>query len=67
MKEAIQSSKKRIEIAAIDNSPLICVISIFLIYFLHEDYFIQVLMTFSDNYSMRPSKILIYPCQLIDE
>lgn len=40
MKEAIQSSKKRIEIAAIDNSPLICVISIFLIDFLYEDYFI---------------------------
>ena len=67
MKEAIQSSKERIVIGSKDNSPLICVISIFSISSLYEDYFIQLLLTFSDNYPMKPSKILIYPCQVFDE
>ena len=67
VKETIQSSKERIGIASKDNNQLIWVICIFLISSLYEDYFIQLLLTFSNNYLMKPSKILIYPCQVFDE
>ena len=67
VKETIQSSKERIGIASKDNKQLICIISIFLISSLYEDYFIQLLLNFSNNYLMKLSKILIYPCQVFDE
>jgi hypothetical protein len=70
MKEKILSSKEgkyEIGIASINNSPLIFVVSILLIACLYEGYYIQLLLTFTENNPMKISKILIYICHVNDE
>ena len=66
MKEITQSPIEGIGIASIDNDPLKYVVNICLMAGLYQGYCIQLLLTFSENYPMKPPKILIYPCQAID-
>ena len=66
MKEITQSPIEGIGIASIDNDPLKYVVNICLMAGLYESYCIQLLLTFSENYPMKPPKILIYPGQAID-
>ena len=66
MKEITQSPIEGIGIASIDNDPLKYVVNICLMAGLYQGYCIQLLLTFSENYPMKPPKILIYPGQAID-
>jgi len=66
MKEITQSPIEGIGIASIDNDPFKYVVNICLMAGPYEGYCIQLLLTFSENYPMKPPKILIYPGQAID-
>ena len=66
LKEIANSPLEGIGIASIDNDPMKYVVNLKIMTGVYEGYCIQLLLTFSDNYPIRPPKLLIYPGQSFD-
>ena len=65
MKELAKSPLEGIGMASIDNDPMKFVVNIELMTGPYEGYKVQLLMTMSDEYPIKPPKMLIFPGQLI--
>ena len=66
LKEIINSPLEGIGIASLDNDPKKYVVNMKIMSGVYEGYCLQLLLTFSDNYPIKPPKILIYPGQYFD-
>ena len=55
-----------IGIISLNNDIMKYIVNIRIMSGIYEGYCIQLLLTFNDNYPIRPPKILIYPGQLFD-
>ena len=66
LKEIIKSPLEGIGIISLDNDPFKYVVNIKIMSGVFEGYCIQLLLTFPDNYPIKPPKILIYPGQYFD-
>ena len=66
LKEITNCPLEGIGITSIDNDPMKYVVNIKLMMGIYKGYCIQLLLTFTDNYPIKPPKILIYPGQTID-
>ena len=66
IKEIMLAPLEGIGIVSLDNDPMKYIVNIRLLSGIYEGYCIQLLLTFSENYPIKPPKILIYPCQLLD-
>ena len=65
MKELAKFPLEGIGMASIDNDPMKFVVNIELMTGPYEGYKVQLLMTMSDEYPIKPPKMLIFPGQLI--
>ena len=65
MKELAKFPLEGIGMASIDNDPMKFVINIELMTGPYEGYKVQLLMTMSDEYPIKPPKMLVFPDQLI--
>ena len=65
MKELAKCPLEGIGIASIDNDPMKFVINMELMTGPYKGYKIQLLMTMSDEYPIKPPKMLVFPNQLI--
>ena len=65
IKELAKSPLEGIGMASIDNDPMKFVVNIELMTGPYEGYKVQLLMTMSDEYPIKPPKMLIFPGQLI--
>ena len=65
LKELAKSPLEGIGMASIDNDPMKFVVNIELMTGPYEGYKVQLLMTMSDEYPIKPPKMLIFPGQLI--
>ena len=66
IKEITKSPLEGIGIISLDNDPMKYIVNIKIMTGIYEGYCLQLLLTFFDNYPIRPPKILIYPGQLLD-
>ena len=66
MKEIYKNPIEGIGIASLDNDITKYVVNIMLLTGPYKNYCLQLLLTFPDNYPIKPPKILIYPGQLFD-
>ena len=66
LKEITNSPLEGIGIASIDNDPKKYVVNMKIMSGVYEGYCIQLLLTFPDDYPIKPPKILIYPGQYFD-
>ena len=66
LKEITNSPLEGIGIASLENDPMKYVVNMKIMSGVYEGYFIQLLLTFPDNYPIMPPKILIYPGQSLD-
>ena len=66
LKEIAKCPLEGIGIVSLDNDPMKFVVNIRLMMGLYEGYCIQLLLTFSEYYPVKPPKILIYPGQAIN-
>ena len=66
LKEIISSPLEGIGIALIENNPKKYVVNMKIMTGVYEGYCIQLLLTFPDDYPIKPPKILIYPGQYFD-
>ena len=66
IKEISKFPLEGIGIVSLDNDPMKNVVNIKIMSGIYEGYCLQLLLTFSDNYPINPSKILIYPGQSFD-
>ena len=66
IKEINKSPLEGIGIISLDNDPMKYVVNIKIMSGVYEGYFLQLLLTISDNYPIKPPKILIYPGQNFD-
>ena len=66
LKEMAKCPLEGIGIVSLDNDPMKFVVNIRLMMGLYEGYCIQLLLTFSEYYPVKPPKILIYPGQAIN-
>ena len=65
MKELAKCPPEGIGIVSIDNDPMNFIINMELMTGPYEGYKVQLLMTMSDEYPIKPPKMLIFPDQLI--
>ena len=63
LKELIQAPLEGIGIISLDNDPKKYLVNIKIMYGIFEGYCLQLLLTFSDQYPIKPPRILIYPGQ----
>ena len=66
MKEITKSPIEGIGIVSLENDPMKYIVNIKLMQGPYENYCVQLLLTFPENYPAKPPKILIYPNQAID-
>ena len=66
IKEINKEPKEGIGIVSLDNDPMRYIVNIKLMEGPYKNYCVQLLLTFPDNYPVKPPKILIYPDQAID-
>ena len=66
LKELIQAPLEGIGIISLDNDPKKYLVNIKIMYGIFEGYCLQLLLTFSDQYPIKPPRILIYPGQCFD-
>lgn len=66
MKEIYKNPIEGIGIVSLDNDITKYVVNIMLLTGPYKNYCLQLLLTFTDNYPIKPPKILIYPGQLFD-
>ena len=66
IKEITNTPLEGIGIISLDNDPMKYIVNIRIMTGIYEGYCLQLLLTFFDNYPIRPPKILIYPGQLLD-
>ena len=66
LKELIQAPLEGIGIISLDNDPKKYIVNIKIMYGIFEGYCLQLLLTFSDQYPIKPPRILIYPGQCFD-
>ena len=66
IKEITKCPIEGIGIISLDNNPMIYIVNICIMAGIYKGYFVQLLLTFPDNYPTKPPKILIYPDQTID-
>ena len=66
IKEITNAPLEGIGIISLDNDPMKYIVNIRIMTGIYEGYCLQLLLTFFDNYPIRPPKILIYPGQLLD-
>ena len=66
IKEITKSPIEGIGIVSLDNDPMKYIVNIRIMSGIYEGYCLQLLLTFSDNYPLKPPKILIYPGQPFD-
>ena len=61
MKEIRNFPLEGIGIISLDNDPKKYIVNIKIMTGVYEGYCVQLLLTFSDDYPLKPPKILIYP------
>ena len=66
LKEIAKSPIDGIGIVSLDNDPKKYVVNMRIMTGIFEGYCLQLLLTFSDNYPIKPPRILIYPGQGLD-
>ena len=66
LKEITKSPIEGIGIVSLDNDPKKYVVNMKIMNGIFEGYCLQLLLTFSDNYPIKPPRILIYPGQGLD-
>ena len=66
LKEIAKSPIDGIGIVSLDNEPKKYVVNMRIMTGIFEGYCLQLLLTFSDNYPIKPPRILIYPGQGLD-
>ena len=66
LKEIIENSIEGIGIVSLDNDPMKYVVNIKLMDGIYKNYCLQLLLTFTDDYPIKPPKLLIYPDQIFD-
>ena len=66
LKELIQAPLEGIGIISLDNDPKKYLVNIKIMYGIFEGYCLQLLLTFPDQYPIKPPRILIYPGQCFD-
>ena len=66
LKELIQAPLEGIGIISLDNDPKKYIVNIKIMYGIFEGYCLQLLLTFPDQYPIKPPRILIYPGQCFD-
>ena len=66
IREIIKSPLEGIGIVALDDDPMKYIVNIRIMTGIYEGYCLQLLLTFFDNYPIRPPKILIFPGQALD-
>ena len=66
LKEITKSPIDGIGIVSLDNDPKKYVVNMRIMTGIFEGYCLQLLLTFSDNYPIKPPRILIYPGQGLD-
>ena len=66
IKEINKSPLEGIGIISLDNDPKKYIVNLQIMEGIYKGYCIQLLLTFSDDYPLKPPKILIYPGQCLD-
>ena len=66
MKEIRNFPLEGIGIISLDDDPKKYIVNIKIMSGVYEGYCVQLLLTFSDDYPLKPPKILIYPGQCLD-
>ena len=66
LKEIHKSPLEGIGIISLDNDPMKYLVNIQIMSGIYEGYCLQLLLTISDNFPIKPPKILIYPGQYLD-
>ena len=66
IREIIKSPLEGIGIVALNDDPMKYIVNIRIMTGIYEGYCLQLLLTFFDNYPIRPPKILIFPGQALD-
>ena len=66
LKEIINSPLEGIGIVTLNNDPMKYVVNMKIMSGVFEGYCLQLLLTFPNNYPIRPPRILIYPDQCLD-
>ena len=66
IKEIYENPIEGIGIISLDNDIAKYIVNIMLLTGPYKNYCLQLLLTFSDNYPIKPPKMLIYPNQLFD-